>query len=96
MDDERQGLPSASSWRRYELCHGSYQLGLEAKRLDQEAHKYSQDAESGARIHAHLAGEKVELSESEAKTAGFLAERAQEQVERIFGGKPYKQAKRAI
>ena len=62
----------------------------EAKRLGQEAHTQSEDAASGTRIHAALAGEKVELSESEATTVRFLEERAQEQVERIFQGQPYK------
>jgi hypothetical protein len=84
-DDERGGLPSASAWRRFELCAGSYQLGLEAERLGQEAHKSSPDAVSGTRIHAKLAGQEVELSESEAQSAGFLRERADDQVQRIFG-----------
>jgi hypothetical protein len=85
MDDDRKGLPSASSWRRYELCAGSWQLEQEAKRLGQEAHKSSAAADRGTRIHAYLAGEKVELFEAEQKTADFLKERALEQVKRIFG-----------
>ena len=90
MDDERKGFPSASSWRRRELCAGSWQLEGEAERIGQSAHLESEDAASGTRIHAALAGEKVELSESEATTARFLEERAQEQVERIFQGQPFK------
>jgi len=84
-DDERKGLPSASNWRRYELCHGSYQLEQEACRLGQEAHKASAEARSGERIHAFLAGESVELSQEEMTNAQFLEERIQDQVKRIFG-----------
>ena len=85
--DDRRGLPSASNWRRYELCAGSFQLECEARRLGQEAHKKSEAAASGERIHARLAGQSVELGETEATTAAFLAERAEEQVIRIFGSK---------
>ena len=85
-NDDRRGLPSASSWRRLELCAGSWQLEQEAKRLGQEAHKSSAAATRGTQIHAYLAGEKAELSEADQKTADFLQERAQEQVERIFNG----------
>ena len=85
MDDERKGLPSASSFRRYELCAGSWQLEQEAKRIGQEAHKSSPAATRGTQIHAYLAGEKVELSLADQKTADFLKERAEEQVKRIFG-----------
>ena len=51
----------------------------------------SEDASKGERIHAHLAGETVELTESEATTAGFLKERGEEQIERIFEGQEYQQ-----
>ena len=91
MDDERKGLPSASPWASYELCAGKFQLEQEAKRLGQEAHRQSEDAASGKRIHARLAGEQVELSESEATTAAFLKERGDWQIERIFGTQPYRQ-----
>jgi hypothetical protein len=83
--DDRCGLPSASNWRRYELCSASFQLEQEAKRLGQEAHKRSPEAERGERIHAWLAGEKIELEETELATATFLRERALGEVERIFG-----------
>ena len=83
--DERAGLPSASSWRRYELCAGSWALEQQAKAIGQEAHKSSAAAARGTQIHAYLAGEKVELFEIEQKTADFLKERAEEQVRRIFG-----------
>ena len=91
MDDERKGLPSASSWRRLELCAGSWQLEQEAKRLNQEAHKSSRAAVRGSLIHAWLAGlpdedgKEIKLMEPEQRTADFLQERAQEQIERIFG-----------
>ena len=85
--DERRGLPSASAWRRYELCAPSFQLEQEARRLGQVAHKRSPEADRGDRIHAWLVGEKVELEEAEETTATFLRERAEEQVNRIFGTK---------
>src|SRR5262245_60650587 len=85
--DDRRNLPSASSWRRYELCAGSYQLEGEARRLGQEAHKRSPEADKGDRIHARLAGEQITLDEAEETTATFLRERAEEQVIRIFGTK---------
>src|SRR5215472_3012777 len=87
INDSRENLPSASSFRRYELCAGSFALEAEARRLGQEAHKRSPEADRGDRIHARLAGEQITLDESEETTANFLAERALEQVERIFGRK---------
>jgi tetratricopeptide (TPR) repeat protein len=92
--DERLGLPSASSWRRYELCAGSWQLESEARRLTQLAHETSPAAERGRLIHGYLAGEidengdQIKLDESEQQTASFLQERATEQVHRIFGDEP--------
>jgi Protein of unknown function (DUF2800) len=83
--DEREGLPTASPWRRYELCSGSYQLTQQAIALGQEACKKSEAADSGDRIHAWLEAKKVELSQSEMQTAQFLKERADDQVVRIFG-----------
>jgi hypothetical protein len=91
MDDERKGLPSASAFRRYELCPGSFQLEQEAKRLNQEAHTGSEAARRGERIHAWLAGipdedgNEIKLNESEQQTAEFLMERTTEQRIRIFG-----------
>ena len=91
MTDERKGLPSASSWRRYELCHGSWALEQEAKAIGQEAHKSSRAAARGSLIHAWLAGipdedgKEIKLMEPEQRTADFLQERAQEQIARIFG-----------
>lgn len=95
--DERRGLPSASAWRRYELCAGSYQLEGEARRLGQLAHIKTEFSEAGDRIHARLAGEvdedgnEIVLSESEAETADILQERSTEQVARIFGDEPSQQ-----
>ena len=92
MTDERKGLPSASSWRRLELCAGSWQLGEQAKAIGQEAHKSSRAAARGSLIHAWLAGipdedgKEIKLMEPEQRTADFLQARAQEQVERIFNG----------
>jgi Protein of unknown function (DUF2800) len=92
--DERLGLPSASAWRRYELCAGSWQLETEARALGQSAHETSPAAERGALIHAYLAGipdedgNEIKLDESEQQTADFLQERAQSQISRIFGDEP--------
>src|SRR5258708_26003909 len=85
MNDERMGLPSASSFRRLELCPGSFQLSLKAEELGQVAHSApSPYAESGTRIHACLADEQVEISSDELQTAEFLLERAIEERLRIF------------
>src|SRR4029077_5864296 len=92
--DERQGLPSASSWRRYELCAGSWQLEAEARQLGQAAHEASPAARRGSLIHAYLAGAvdedgtEIKLDLSEQQTADFLQERATEQGHRIFGEEP--------
>jgi hypothetical protein len=88
MDERRVGQPSASNWRRYELCPGSYQLGEKAEQLGQAVKKSSPAASRGERIHAYLAGEKVQLSSDELTTAQFLAERADAEVKRIFGDQP--------
>jgi Protein of unknown function (DUF2800) len=92
--DERLGLPSASSWRRYELCAGSWQLEAEARQLGQAAHETSPAAQRGSLIHAYLAGAvdedgtEIKLDDSEQQTADFLQVRATEQVHRIFGDEP--------
>ncbi len=89
--DDRENLPSASSFRRYQLCPGSFQLEQEAKKLNQEAHVGGEAAKRGERIHAWLAGipdedgNEIKLNESEQQTAEFLMERATEQRIRIFG-----------
>jgi len=91
--DERRGLPSASAWRRNELCSASHQLSQEAKRLGQEAYKDSPDARSGKRGHASMAGEAVELDETEKTSVAFMRERADDQVTRIFGDSPVQEFK---
>jgi hypothetical protein len=64
MSGERKGLPSASSMERYMLCPGSY--AAEQGQPDET----SEDAESGNRIHAALAGETVTppLTDDEERT----------------------------
>ena len=94
MTDERRGLPSASPWHSYELCSGKFQLELEAERIGQSAHVKSDDADSGERIHARIAGwpaRELELTESEATTAANLKERGDWQIERVFQGQEYQQ-----
>lgn len=92
IDNERKNLPSASSFRRYELCNGSFQLELEAERLGQSAHRKSPAADTGTRIHAWIEGDKsVGLNEDESRTAAFLKERGDEQVTRIFGDAEFDQ-----
>jgi PD-(D/E)XK nuclease superfamily len=89
--DEREGLPSASRWRGYELCYKSFQLQQEAERLGQSAHQNSPWAKSGKRMHAYLAGQpdedgrEVVLTDTERTTADFLQQRSIEQAQRIFG-----------
>lgn len=64
MNNERQGLPSASSMERYMLCPGSY--AAEQGQPEQA----SDDAEIGNRVHAVLAGETVTppLNDDEERT----------------------------
>lgn len=95
--DERMGLPSASQWRRLELCPGSWQLGQEARKLGQLAHETSRYAERGTLIHQWLAGipdedgKEIVLSDSESQTAGFLVERACGERLRIFADEQVQQ-----
>jgi CRISPR/Cas system-associated exonuclease Cas4 (RecB family) len=92
--DERLSLPHASAWRRYELCGGSWQLEQEAKRLGQAAHGASPVAKRGVLKHAFLAGQpdedgkEIVLTDTEEATVNFLQERAQGEVQRIFGEEP--------
>lgn len=64
--DERAGLPSASSFERLAACPGSFWWSKQAP-----APEESEDAASGTRIHAYLAGEITadKLSEEEMHTA---------------------------
>jgi hypothetical protein len=72
MSDERHGLPSASSAHRYTVCLGSFLL----EQSIQEPDVSGADAQIGNRIHAHLAGETVELNEDEKRLA--MSSRIQE------------------
>lgn len=69
--DERNGLPSASGLERIALCPGSWRLESQCPRDEG-----GEDAASGTRIHAWLAGEQVELSEDEASIAEKCREQA--------------------
>jgi len=91
-NDERKGLPSGSAWRRFELCSGSYQLGLEAERLGQVAHKSSAEAQSGERRHAAMVpGANVVLEGVEETDVAFMRERSNDQIARIFGEEPIRE-----
>lgn len=68
MTDERQSLPSASGAPRYALCAGSF---LAERGLPEAT---SDDAESGNRVHAALAGESVTLTADEDKTREMCEE----------------------
>lgn len=57
---ERENLPSASSAHRYALCHGSFILEQQAPEQTP-----SDDAALGNRVHAWLAGERVQLEPDE-------------------------------
>jgi hypothetical protein len=86
--DEREGLPSASPWRRLELCAGSFQLEAEALKRGQAVRVESPQARTGDRIHDCLAKGRFEgLSESERETALLLMEQAKSEGERIFAGR---------
>jgi uncharacterized protein DUF2800 len=83
--DERNGLPSASSFYRYQLCPGSWQMEQRAHELGVVAHETSAVAQRGEKIHAFLAGEPISLEPKDRELAEFLRERALAQLERIFG-----------
>ncbi len=72
--NERQGKPSASSMERYALCPGSYaaERGLSDVKTE--------DSASGDRIHAALAGQRVEppLTDDEETTRAACQKRAAE------------------
>ena len=78
MSDERNGLPSASSMERYQLCPGSYM----AERGLPEA--TSEDAEAGNRIHAVLAGETVTppLTDDEERTMESCRNQCEELIQK--------------
>lgn len=78
MTDEREKLPSASSLVRYYACPGSFLL--EANIPDV---KKSDDAATGDRIHAALAGETVHLSHEEEKVFNLCRKIELELLERL-------------
>lgn len=70
MSDPRENLPSASSVERYSLCPGSWNLCRSLPKEDETRRDPNDDAASGTRIHAELAGQiGVSLTEDERATA---------------------------
>lgn len=82
MNDERNGLPSASAASRYAACIGSWQL--ERQVVEQET---TADAAIGNRIHAALALETVDdLTTDETWIIDRCREQEAELVANTFGG----------
>lgn len=78
--DEREGRPSASSMERISLCPGSHALSLGIR------DKESPEATRGSRIHALVAGEKVENPTADERSlAATCDELAQNVVESTIG-----------
>lgn len=79
ITDERKGCTSASAAEADALCQGRHraQIGLPETTSD--------DAASGNRIHAHLAGEQVALSDDELDLAEKCWQVEKELVQKIFG-----------
>ena len=69
MNDPRRGRPSASAMSRLAKCPGSLALIESLRATDRYYEPFDPDAESGRKIHAHLAGETIELTEEEKNTA---------------------------
>jgi hypothetical protein len=80
MNDERKGLPSASSAQRYALCPGSFLLEQWGKEPDTTG----ADAAAGNRIHGFLAGEEVTLDETEQHVADFCRIQEIDLVKTVF------------
>mgnify|MGYP000871628137 CR=1 FL=1 len=80
MSDERRNRPSASGMERLALCPGSWNL---ESTLPPEPE--SEDAASGTRIHAALAGENVTLSHEERDTLETLDRLEMDAVRTVFG-----------
>lgn len=80
MSDERLGLPSGSSAARYVLCPGSFLL--EQQMPEGES---SVAADSGNRIHNHLAGEVAQLDDDEAALAALCSEQERALMVSTFG-----------
>jgi len=77
--NERQGKPSASSMERYALCPGSFQAERGLPDVKTE------DSASGDRIHAALAGQRVDppLTDDEETTRAACQKRAAELTESL-------------
>lgn len=80
MNDERKGLPSASSAQRYALCPGSFLL----EQFVQEPDTAGADAQIGNRIHGFLAGEKINLDDDEVKLAAICFSQEVEIAKAVF------------
>lgn len=83
MTDERNGLPSASNAEAYALCAGRWNLERmvgEPVRLKSD----DQEASSGDRVHAALAGEEVTLTSEEQDTQDDALSIVRDVVEGIF------------
>jgi CRISPR/Cas system-associated exonuclease Cas4 (RecB family) len=78
--DERKGKPSSSSFHRYASCPGAFALEQKVP-----TGKSSAAAELGTIVHAHLAGEKVELDAEGAQIAERCREQYLELAQEIIG-----------
>ena len=80
LKDERNGKPSASSIERLALCPGSFHMCVGIKETTSSA------AERGNRIHAILAGDKVENQTADEKSsAATCTELAENVIETTIG-----------
>ncbi len=80
LKDERNGKPSASSIERLSLCAGSFNICAGIKETTSSA------AERGNRIHAILAGDKVENQTADEKaSAATCTELAENVIETTIG-----------
>lgn len=80
MNDERRGLPSCSSLERYALCPGSWRAEQGCPRV------MSEDADSGTRVHAYLAGRTdIQLTEDEMVCADACRRLASDLIANTFG-----------
>ena len=80
MSDERLGLPSGSSAARYAVCPGSFLLEQQVPEGES-----SVAADSGNRIHSHLAGEVAQLDDDEAALAALCSEQERALMVSTFG-----------
>jgi CRISPR/Cas system-associated exonuclease Cas4 (RecB family) len=90
MQDDRAGLGSGSGFARDKHCPANRKMANKARELGQVPPS-TPEAESGTKIHAVLAGQSVELTDEEAETAQYLAERASEIVGEFVNGRKYEE-----